>query len=480
MEGLRAGRKAPGADGRDRLGQDLHHGQRDPGGAAAHAGHVAQQDAGRPALRRVQGVLSAQRRPLLRQLLRLLPARGLHPAARHLHRERRLDQPGDRPAAAGGHQRAGEPPRRDHRGQRLVHLRPGLAGGLSGDDGRPGAWARSSTATTCLRKLVDIQYERNDIEFEPGKFRVRGDCVEVWPTYEEFAFRDRVLGRRGRAALDHQSHQRRGARAARSGCSSTRPSTSCCPRSGSTGAVDEIKQGAGRAAGAVQAAGEAAGGPAAQRPHAVRHRDAPGGGLLPGHRELQPAALGPAAGQPARHAVQLLSRRFPAVRRRIARHRAAGPRHVRRRPQPQGDAGGARLPPAQRAGQPAAAVRRVGEADQPGDLRLGHARAVRAGEDRRRGGRAGDPAHRAAWTRRSRWPRPAARCRTCWSRFASGRPRASGCWSPRSPSGWPRTWPPTSASRTCAASGSTASWTPSSAWSCSATCAKGISTCWWA
>jgi len=40
-----------------------------------------------------------------------------------------------------------------------------------------------------LAKLVDIQYERNDFEFQPGKFRVRGDCVEIWPTYEETAFR---------------------------------------------------------------------------------------------------------------------------------------------------------------------------------------------------------------------------------------------------------------------------------------------------
>ncbi|MGW8257294.1 MAG: excinuclease ABC subunit UvrB [Thermoguttaceae bacterium] len=40
-----------------------------------------------------------------------------------------------------------------------------------------------------LGKLVDIQYERNDIEFQSGKFRVRGDCVEVWPAYEETAFR---------------------------------------------------------------------------------------------------------------------------------------------------------------------------------------------------------------------------------------------------------------------------------------------------
>ena len=45
-----------------------------------------------------------------------------------------------------------------------------------------------------LSKLVDIQYERNDIEFQPGKFRVRGDCVEIWPTYDETAFRVEFWG----------------------------------------------------------------------------------------------------------------------------------------------------------------------------------------------------------------------------------------------------------------------------------------------
>ena len=45
-----------------------------------------------------------------------------------------------------------------------------------------------------LSKLVDIQYERNDIEFQPGRFRVRGDCVEIWPTYEEFAYRVEFWG----------------------------------------------------------------------------------------------------------------------------------------------------------------------------------------------------------------------------------------------------------------------------------------------
>jgi excinuclease ABC subunit B len=45
-----------------------------------------------------------------------------------------------------------------------------------------------------LSKLVDIQYERNDIEFQPGRFRVRGDCVEIWPSYEQFAYRVEFWG----------------------------------------------------------------------------------------------------------------------------------------------------------------------------------------------------------------------------------------------------------------------------------------------
>ena len=45
-----------------------------------------------------------------------------------------------------------------------------------------------------LLKLVDIQYERNDFEFQRGRFRVRGDVIEVWPAYEEFAYRVELWG----------------------------------------------------------------------------------------------------------------------------------------------------------------------------------------------------------------------------------------------------------------------------------------------
>jgi excinuclease ABC subunit B len=45
-----------------------------------------------------------------------------------------------------------------------------------------------------LRQLVDMQYERNDIDFSRGKFRVRGDTLEIQPAYEELALRIELFG----------------------------------------------------------------------------------------------------------------------------------------------------------------------------------------------------------------------------------------------------------------------------------------------
>jgi excinuclease ABC subunit B len=45
-----------------------------------------------------------------------------------------------------------------------------------------------------LLRLVDVQYQRNDIAFTRGTFRVRGDTVEVWPASEEFALRIELFG----------------------------------------------------------------------------------------------------------------------------------------------------------------------------------------------------------------------------------------------------------------------------------------------
>ncbi len=45
-----------------------------------------------------------------------------------------------------------------------------------------------------LKRLVELQYERSDIEFERGKFRVRGDVVELFPSYQENAYRIEFWG----------------------------------------------------------------------------------------------------------------------------------------------------------------------------------------------------------------------------------------------------------------------------------------------
>jgi excinuclease ABC subunit B len=45
-----------------------------------------------------------------------------------------------------------------------------------------------------LRKFVDIQYKRNDMAFERGTFRVRGDTIEIIPMYEELALRIEMFG----------------------------------------------------------------------------------------------------------------------------------------------------------------------------------------------------------------------------------------------------------------------------------------------
>jgi excinuclease ABC subunit B len=56
--------------------------------------------------------------------------------------------------------------------------------------------ARGGTADRdfIIQRLVDMQYERNEINFIRGKFRVRGDTIEVFPAYEELALRIELFG----------------------------------------------------------------------------------------------------------------------------------------------------------------------------------------------------------------------------------------------------------------------------------------------
>ncbi len=45
-----------------------------------------------------------------------------------------------------------------------------------------------------LHKLIEMQYERNDMDFSRGKFRIRGDTLEILPAYEELALRVEFFG----------------------------------------------------------------------------------------------------------------------------------------------------------------------------------------------------------------------------------------------------------------------------------------------
>ncbi|GAG85811.1 unnamed protein product, partial [marine sediment metagenome] len=45
-----------------------------------------------------------------------------------------------------------------------------------------------------LERLINIHYERNDIDFHRGCFRVRGDVIEIFPSYLEYAFRIELWG----------------------------------------------------------------------------------------------------------------------------------------------------------------------------------------------------------------------------------------------------------------------------------------------
>jgi excinuclease ABC subunit B len=56
-----------------------------------------------------------------------------------------------------------------------------------------------------LRRLVDMQYERNDFDFSRGKFRIRGDTLDVFPAYEEIAVRIEFFGNEVERIIDLDS-----------------------------------------------------------------------------------------------------------------------------------------------------------------------------------------------------------------------------------------------------------------------------------
>ncbi len=179
-----------------------------------------------------------------------------------------------------------------------------------------------------LRKLVGMQYARNDLAFTRGTFRVRGDTIEIIPVYEELAVRIEMFGDEIERLMT--LHPLTGEVISEDDELYVFPATHYVAGPGADGAGDRgDRGGAGRAARRARARGQAArGAAAADADHLRRRDDAPGRQLL-GHRELLAAHRRPRGRQPAEHPARLLPRGLPAGHRRVAQHRAADRRDVR-------------------------------------------------------------------------------------------------------------------------------------------------------
>ena len=112
------------------------------------------------------------------------------PQSDTVHRKRGDGQRRDRSHAARRDAGVVRTPRRDDRRQCLLHLRH-----LGSPEAYHGMMlllergAASTDRDAVLRKLVEIQYERVHTDLRRGAFRVRGDTVEIWPSYLEEGIR---------------------------------------------------------------------------------------------------------------------------------------------------------------------------------------------------------------------------------------------------------------------------------------------------
>ena len=203
------------------------------------------------------------------------------------------------------------------------------------------------------RKLVDVLYERTNGDFRRGTFRVRGDVIEVFPTYDDMAYRIELWGDQieSLSQIDplfgtvKQKYMRL----------PIYPKTHYVMKDETrASAVESIKKELAWWEVGVGVAGAPGRVAAHSSAHHVRSGNDQGHGLLPWHRELFAALYRAAAGRTSANSAGLFSARLPDVHRRIAPDGAATARHVCRRPLAQRSAGGVRIPHAIGAGQPAA------------------------------------------------------------------------------------------------------------------------------
>ena len=178
----------------------------------------------------------------------------------------------------------------------------------------------TTTSGPILRRLVDMQYERNDMNLVRGKFRVRGDTIEVHPAYEETAVRIELFGDEIERIVDGRPADRRAAGRASTSWSSSRPPTTSPATSGCSVAIGRHRGRAAGAAGLVRVARASCSRPSgcACAP-STTSRCWPEVGFCSGIENYSRHIDGRAAGRAAPHPARLLPRRLPAGHRRVAR-----------------------------------------------------------------------------------------------------------------------------------------------------------------
>ena len=233
-----------------------------------------------------------------------------------------------------------------------------------------------------LRKLIESQYVRNDTVLGRGRFRVKGDLVEIQPANIETAYRVSFFGDEVEQITHFDSLT--GEVYSHLDNLVIWPATEYVTSTPDDRARDRRPaRGARAAGGEVRGRGPNARGAPHPAAHRVRPGDDEGARLLQRDREL----LARARGAPGRlapvHAHRLLPRRLRLLRRRVAPDGAAARRDVRGRPLAQADAHRLRLPAPVRARQPAAPLRRVPREGAAARLRLRDARGRSSSRARR-------------------------------------------------------------------------------------------------
>ena len=241
-----------------------------------------------------------------------------------------------------------------------------------------------------LRKLIDIQYVRNDTLLGRGRFRVKGDVIEIQPAYTETAYRISMFG----DEVEQITHfdPLTGEVFAKLDTITVFPATQYVTSKPTIErAQDEIRHELEQQVALFESQGRML------EAHRIRQRTEYDMemmrelGFCNGIENYSRILDGRPRGLGAAHAARLLPLRLRRLRRRVAPDGPADRRHVRGRPLAQADARRPRLPAPVRARQPAAPLRRVPRQGEPARLRLGDAGRVRAAPlDRRR--RAADPA----------------------------------------------------------------------------------------